>query len=155
MVAGSPIVPPSRTLEEIDPGRFAPFTLLRNPDALPRWFFPRAVEVIASREIRPLDRGARGRPPGGDLPGRGGLLAAGRRQEPAAAPRPRPARPHRPRRARRAASGCSRPRSSGRKGWSARAGGRRLPILKVDGAFVGVRLPAGASRVELRFLPPA
>jgi uncharacterized membrane protein YfhO len=24
----------------------------------------------------------------------------------------------------------------------------------VDGAFLGVRIPAGASRVELRFLPP-
>jgi hypothetical protein len=40
------------------------------------------------------------------------------------------------------------------KGWSARSGGRRLPILKVDGAFLGVRLPTGAARVELRFLPP-
>jgi uncharacterized membrane protein YfhO len=40
------------------------------------------------------------------------------------------------------------------RGWSARAGGRALATLHVDGAFLGVRLPAGASRVELRFLPP-
>ena len=39
-------------------------------------------------------------------------------------------------------------------GWSARSEGRRLPTLKVNGAFVGVRIPADASRVELRFLPP-
>jgi len=40
------------------------------------------------------------------------------------------------------------------RGWSARAGGRPAPILKVDSAFLGVRLPAGPSRLELRFLPP-
>jgi uncharacterized membrane protein YfhO len=40
------------------------------------------------------------------------------------------------------------------RGWSARAGGRKLQTLHVDGAFLGVRLPAGASRVELHFLPP-
>jgi uncharacterized membrane protein YfhO len=42
----------------------------------------------------------------------------------------------------------------GPDGWSARAGGRALPTLHVDGAFLGVRLPAGVSRLELRFLPP-
>ena len=40
------------------------------------------------------------------------------------------------------------------KGWSARSGGHRLPVLKVNGAFLGIRLPAGASRVELGFRPP-
>jgi uncharacterized membrane protein YfhO len=32
--------------------------------------------------------------------------------------------------------------------------GQDLQILTVNGAFVGVRLPAGATRIELRFLPP-
>ena len=40
------------------------------------------------------------------------------------------------------------------RGWSARGEGRELPALTVNGAFLGVRLPGGVSRVELRFLPP-
>jgi hypothetical protein len=42
----------------------------------------------------------------------------------------------------------------GPRGWSARADGRELQTLTVNGAFLGVRLPARASRVELRYLPP-
>ncbi|RPH54123.1 hypothetical protein EHM82_07315, partial [bacterium] len=40
------------------------------------------------------------------------------------------------------------------QGWSARADGRDLPTLTVNGAFLGVSLPEAVSRVELRFLPP-
>ncbi len=152
-VAGSPAVPPSRTLQEIDPGRFAPFTLLRNPDALPRWFFPRAVEVIRPAEIRRwiaslqdarrvsvfANEAGSWRPAGGDGPPPQPLLT-------------RPGHivlgiPGGPERLLATSILWSR-------GWTAKAGGRRLPILKVDGAFVGVRVPQGASRVELRFLPP-
>ncbi len=39
-------------------------------------------------------------------------------------------------------------------GWTARAGGRRLDRLTVNGAFAGFRIPAGAQRVVLRFVPP-
>lgn len=39
-------------------------------------------------------------------------------------------------------------------GWTALANGRTVATEKVNGAFVGVRIPAGASRVELRYLPP-
>jgi hypothetical protein len=153
VVAGSPAVPPSRTLQEIDPGRFAPFTMLRNPDALPRWFFPRAVEVIRPAEIRRwiaalqdarqvslfTNEAGSWRPAGGDGP----------------PPRPLLTRPGHvvlgiPDGHERLLA-TSIPWS---RGWTAKAGGRRLPILKVDGAFVGVRVPQGASRVELRFLPP-
>ena len=152
-VAGSPGVPPGRTLVEIDPGRFAPFTLLRNPDPLPRWFFPRAVDVIAEQEI---DRWIAG-------------LADARRvaifQEEAGSWRPAGTQepPPRPVLAEPGHIVLDVPAAGERllatsivwsKGWSARSGDRRLPILKANGAFVGVRLPAGVSRVELRFLPP-
>jgi hypothetical protein len=153
VVVGSPGVPPSRTLEEIDVGRFTPFTMLRNPDALPRWFFPRAIDVIQPARLRgwiaTLDDARRvavfareagaWRPAGGEAP----------------SPRPvltRPGHiildlPAAPERLLATSIVWSR-------GWSARAGDRRLPILKVDGAFVGIRVPSGAARVELRFLPP-
>src|SRR4030095_4603611 len=51
VVLGSPAVPPSRTLARIDGDRFPPYTLLRNPDPLPRWFVPAAVEVVERRRI--------------------------------------------------------------------------------------------------------
>jgi membrane protein YfhO len=40
------------------------------------------------------------------------------------------------------------------EGWRAAAGGRPLDTVTVDGAFLGVHIPAGVSRVELRFRPP-
>lgn len=153
IVAGSPAVPPSRTLEEIDGGRFAPFTLLRNPDALPRWFFPRAVDVIRPGEI---DRWI------------AGLQDAHRValfQEEAGAwrpaagegPQPRPLLTKPGHIVLEIPPGGERLLATSivwSRGWSARAGSRRLPVLKVNGAFVGVRISADASRVELRFLPP-
>jgi hypothetical protein len=153
VVAGSPAVPPSRTLEEIDPGRFAPFTMLRNPDALPRWFFPRAVEVIRPAELRhwiaalsdarrvavfAAEAGS-WRPAGGEAPPPQPLLTRPGHIVLGLSPGPE----------RLLATSIV-----WSKGWSARAGERRLPILKVDGAFLGVRIPPNASRVELRFLPP-
>ncbi len=153
IVTGSPAVPPSRTLEAIDGGRFAPFTLLRNPDALPRWFFPRAVDVIRPGEIDRWiaglqdahrvavfsDEAGSWRPAGGESP----------------PPRPLLTKPGHvileipPGGERLLATSIVWSR-----GWSARLDSRSLPVLKVNGAFVGVRLPADASRVELRFLPP-
>ncbi len=152
VVVGSPAVH-TRRLQEIDPGRFAPFTLLRNPDALPRWFFPRAVDVIRPGEI---DRWIAG-------------LRDARRvavfQEEAGSWRPAAGEspPPRPVLTRPGHVVLEIPAGGERllatsivwsKGWSARSGDRRLPVLKVNGAFVGVRVPADASRVELRFLPP-
>ncbi|MFL6231607.1 MAG: YfhO family protein [Thermoanaerobaculia bacterium] len=153
IVAGSPAVPPSRTLEEIEAGRFAPFTLLRNPDALPRWFFPRGVDVIRPAEIDRwiaglqdarrvalfADEAGSWRPAGGESP----------------PPRPLLTRPGHiileitPGGERLLATSIV-----WSKGWSARAGDKPLPVLKVNGAFVGVRVPGDASRVELRFRPP-
>ena len=39
-------------------------------------------------------------------------------------------------------------------GWAASAAGRRLPTLTVNGAFLGVRVPAGTTRLDLDFTPP-
>ncbi|HEV7785012.1 MAG TPA: YfhO family protein, partial [Thermoanaerobaculia bacterium] len=154
-VVGSPAVPRYRTLPRIDDGLFDPFTLMRNPDALPRWFFPSESVAI---ERRSLDGWITG-------------LTAARRvavfRDEVGSWRPAPGGPASPDpRVVSAAPGrvvlevppggeallaSSVPFS---RGWSARAGGRALRTLHVDGAFLGVRLPAGASRVELRFLPP-
>jgi hypothetical protein len=39
------------------------------------------------------------------------------------------------------------------KGWHARIDGAALPVLPADGAFQGIRLPAGDHVVELRYRP--
>jgi hypothetical protein len=39
-------------------------------------------------------------------------------------------------------------------GWSADAGGQPVPTLLVDGAFLGIRIPAGETRLVCRYLPP-
>ena len=152
-VVGSPSVPVYRTLPRIDGGAFAPFTLMRNPDALPRWFFPSETVTIersgldgwitgmsAARKVAVFrdEMGPWNSAPGGPpdprvvsaAPGRV-VLEMSRGGETLLA--------------------SSVPFSGG---WSARAGGRRLRTLHVDGVFLGVRLPAGATRVELGFLPP-
>jgi len=154
ILLGSPAVPPSRTLSRIDGDRFLPYTLLRNPDPLPRWFVPAAVDVIARRQaadwiagMKTADRVAvfgdeagawRPAPTGGVLtpslvassPGRIVLDVPGGGDRLLATSIP------------------------GSRGWTAQAGGRELRTLTVNGAFLGARLPAGVSRVELRFLPP-
>ncbi|HEX4964255.1 MAG TPA: YfhO family protein [Thermoanaerobaculia bacterium] len=154
-VVGSPAVPPSSDLPRIDGDRFLPFTLMRNPEALPRWFFPREVVAIGRPEVERWIAGmttarqvAVFREEAGDW-----RPAAGSPAPPD--PRVISAVPGRvvlevPRGG-EALLASSVPFS---RGWSARAGGRLLPTLHVDGAFLGVRLPAGATRVTLHFLPP-
>lgn len=152
-VVGSPAVPPYPTLPRIDDGLFAPFTLMRNPAALPRWFFPSEAVAIGRDG---LDRWIAG-------------MTAARKvavfRDEMGPWHPAPGAPSDPRvvsavpgrvvlevpRGGEALLASSVPFSPG---WSARAGGRKLRTLHVDGAFLGVRLPAGATRVELRFLPP-
>ncbi len=43
---------------------------------------------------------------------------------------------------------------AGVAGWQARGGGRALEVLAVNGAFLGVVIPADVRTVELRFVPP-
>ncbi|MFY9826305.1 MAG: YfhO family protein, partial [Thermoanaerobaculia bacterium] len=154
-VVGSPAVPRYRTLPRVDHGRFWPFTLMRNPDALPRWFFPCEsvaiergdldrwiVELTAACRVAVFrdEVGAWRSGPGGPASPELRVVSAAPGRVVLEVP---------PGGERLLASSV--PFS---RGWSARAGGRALPTLHVDGAFLGVRLPAGASRVELRFLPP-
>lgn len=154
-VLGSPSVPPYRTLPRMDHGQFLPFTLLGNADALPRWFFPRETPVI---ERGGLDSWIRGMTAarrvavfrdevGPWSPAPGGTVAPDPRVVSAAPGRVTLEVP----------SGGERVLASSvpfSRGWSARSGGRSLRTLHVDGAFLGARLPAGTSRVELSFLPP-
>lgn len=155
-VVASVAMPPSRTLELADGGRYAPFYLFRNPDPLPRWFQPAAADVIAGREIEGwiarLDR-----------PGRVSLFReevgpwtpAGLdgRVHPLRVLAAEPGRvalavPPRPAETLIASSVLYSP------GWRATAAGRRVSTVQVHGAFLGVRVPPGAERVDLRFRPP-
>ncbi|HEV2856019.1 MAG TPA: YfhO family protein [Thermoanaerobaculia bacterium] len=153
VVLGSPAVPPSRTLTRIDGGRFAPYTLYRNPDPLPRWFFPEAANRIGRGDVAGWIAKL-------DDPRRVAVFAdeAGSWQPPTGqtvAPRVLSSSPGRL--VLEVADGGEKLLASSvpwSRGWSARSGGRRLPTLVVNGAFLGVRVPAGVSRIELRFVPP-
>lgn len=160
-VVGSPAVPPPATLVDVAPGRYAPFSLYRNPDALPRWFFPTAVDTIERRDLagwlRRLDTGSRVAVFRDELgAGAGDPADPGARS--AGTVVPVVAIPGRIVLDLPAGTGddgellaTSIPRA---EGWRASAAGRPLPTLTVDGAFLGVRLPAGARRVELSYRPP-
>lgn len=138
--------PEPRTLERVDGGRFEPFRIYRNPDALPRWFLPSGVDVIREdgvrswvaslkdpRRVAVFDPRARewvGQ--GGAVtlvassPGRITLEVPGSGDRLVATSLPLP------------------------EGWRADRGG----TLVVNGGFLGVRVPAGVSRIELRYRPP-
>lgn len=151
VIASSIGSPPARTLERIDGDRFGPFRVYRNPDALPRWFLPAGADVIGEKDLArwivaledprrvavfdPRAAGWVG--PAGTVstvstaPGRIVLDVPGSGDRLLATSLPQP------------------------EGWKAAAlEGEQLEALVVNGAFLGVHVPAGASRVELRFRPP-
>jgi hypothetical protein len=154
IVLGSPAVSPGRTLERIDGGRFPPYTLYRNPEALPRWFFPNAVEEIGRGEITGWIAGMKD-------PWRVAVFRdeAGSwrpMSEPGQVP-PRVVSSSPGRVVLEMPAGGEKLLASSvawSRGWSARSGGRQIQTLVVNGAFLGIQAPAGVSRVELRFLPP-
>ena len=157
-VVGSPGVPRTSGLKTVDGGRFRPFRIDRNPDPLPRWFIPATVEAIDRRDLEAwIARLAD--------PGRaavfadqaGDRLPVGTGGRPAV-PRPLSVVPGRvtlelppgpPGPDRLLATSLPLP-----EGWRASTADGRLATLTANGAFLGVRLPAGVSRVELRFTPP-
>ncbi|HEX2644112.1 MAG TPA: YfhO family protein, partial [Thermoanaerobaculia bacterium] len=140
-------------LERIDQGRFLPFRIYRDPAALPRWFLPASAEAIDPARLDAWIAGLRD-------PARVALWKAevGDWLPPA-----RPAAV--PARAVSAVPGrivLEVPGDEERllatsvpalPGWRVRSGGRDLPLVTVNGAYLGVRVPAGTREVELRFMP--
>lgn len=164
-VVGSVLVPPPRTLVPVPFAGQMASLIFRNPRALPRWFVPSAVEPI---ERPALDGWIAGlTDPGRVAVFRDELAGAGAGRLPAAAVIAALPGPVRAAQALAAAPGralLAVPGSGlrllatsiqGPAGWHARAaGGARLADLTVDGAFLGVVVPAGVSRVELAYRPP-
>jgi hypothetical protein len=146
VVASSIGSPPARTLERIDGDRFGPFRVYRNPDALPRWFLPSGAEAIGEKDLarwivalKDPRRVAVFDPRAAAWVGETGMvnasfLSPGRvvLEVPGSGDR-------------LVATSLPQP-----EGWTADG----METLVVNGAFLGVHVPAGASRVELRFRPP-
>jgi len=141
-------VPP--WLERIDDGGSFPFRLYRNPRALPRWFVPSRVDVIRPGDLERWIAGLQdGRHVAVYEPDAAGD-PAGEAEVKLVAQRPG-----------RIALEVSTPRPTlvatsigWPEGWRARVDGARLPVIVVNGAFVGFRAPAGTHRIDLRFVPP-
>lgn len=149
-VASVEALPPPRTLERIDGGRFGPYRLYRNPDALPRWFLPSGAEVIRPRDLRGWiarltepRRVAVFDPRAARWPGERGEVLVRQRSRGALTLEVPGVRD------RLLATSLTLP-----AGWRAASGGRRLEVVVINGAFAGVHVPPGVSRVELRFSPP-
>lgn len=138
--------PPAKTLERIDGDRFALYRVYRNPDALPRWFLPAGADLIREADLsrwivnlKDPRRVAVFDPRAAAWVGQAGAVTASF---------------HSPGRIvldvpgsgdRLLATSIPQP-----EGWKAQG----METLVVNGAFLGVHVPANASRVELRFRPP-
>jgi len=160
IVWSSPHPVPPR-FERIDDGRTPSFRLYRNPRALPRWFVPAAVDVIRpddlERWIAALDDGRRVAVYDPAFAGQPLAAAAVTAQPEMTAVTVIGARPGRITLEVRVEKPALVATSLGcPEGWRVWKGesGVPLPQTVVDGAFVGFRVPAGTTRVELRFVPP-
>jgi hypothetical protein len=154
-VVGNLVLPRPRDLPIVPEPRSLPFLVFRNDRALPRWFVPAAVDVIEPAGLARWIAGL-------DDPGR---VAVFRRQLQGWTPPP-PAAAVRAVRLRAATPGHVELEVPGQgsrllatslpspAGWRATAGGRQLPKLTVDGAFLGVVCPEGVSRLALEYVPP-
>ncbi len=164
-VVGNIWLPRPRTLVPLVDPRLLPFVVFRNPRALPRWFLPAGVEVV---ERGAIDRWIAGLGDAGrvavfrDELGNAGadagwLQAAAQGGEVAAATALAAAPGHVLLAVPAGSRGGARLLATslpGPAGWRARGGGRRLAELTIDGAFLGVLVPAGVETVELVFRPP-
>jgi hypothetical protein len=157
VVLTNPYLPAKRRLERVYGPDPRVFLVMRNPDALPRWFLPTTAEALPKRRV--LDW------IGGLADARRVALLAEETHGWLPAPRAWQADAVQPLRevpgdlelqvggAGERLLATSLP---GPRGWSARraSDGGELPVLTVNGAFLGVRVPPGVERVRLRYLPP-
>ena len=156
VVISNPFLSEKHRLQRVYGPDARAFLVFRNPDALPRWFLATGAEALRRRQV--LDwigamRDAK----------RVALLAEETRgwlpvPQPWQPDAVRPLRGHAGDFELRVGGAGERLLATslpGPRGWSARAGdGAQLQALTVDGAFIGVRVPAGVDRVRLRYLPP-
>ncbi len=148
-------LPPPSSFERLDSGGDEPYEVWRNPDALPRFFLATGAEVTPAAEV-PARLAAMADPrrvlvateeAGSWLPLEGSWGAVETR-------RARPGRlllalpPGAASGERLLATSLPSP-----DGWRARAAGARLRTLAVNGAYLGVVVPAGTAEVELSFVP--
>jgi hypothetical protein len=149
-------------LERIDSGEWEPFRLWRNPDALPRWFLASGVEAVPREKLAAWIAELADPRRVGIGPGEVGSLEPAGPPATAAAVR---AVAQAPGRATLELPLAEPPGTSDRLlatslpgpwGWRARAspGGEPLHALGLNGAFLGVAVPASVARLELRFRPP-
>ncbi|MEM7048292.1 MAG: hypothetical protein AAF604_01475 [Acidobacteriota bacterium] len=147
-------VPRPDGLRQFDDGRFYPFFVFSNPEALPEAFFPAAVEVLPRQDlpawVRDLERADR--------------VALLQREaggwQPTPGPRPVVEVVEERRGYRRlqwspgAEDRLLATSLRGPDGWRARTSeGRLLDTLTVNGAFLGLRIPPGVGAVELHYRP--
>lgn len=141
--------PPPATLERVDDGRFGYHRIYRNPDALPRYFVAEGADPVAPEGIAAYIA-AMGNPRRVAVPGaREAAFVGSGAVVAASSPRPGRVRLELDGRGDRLlATSLRQP-----EGWRATGDGRALETLLVDGAFLGVHVPPGVRRVELRFRP--
>ncbi len=154
--AGS--LPPPAGLEPIPEASLGPYTLWRNPDALPRWFLASGIDVLPERVAFPSWLEGLADPrrvavvgmpndaaPVGALPGEQAAGRWARRSRVEVRITGRAPRQH----DRLLATSLPDPES-----WRTLAGdGRGLGKVVVNGAFLGARIPPGVDRVVLLYRP--
>jgi hypothetical protein len=155
VVLSNPYLGEKHRLELIAGPDARTFLVYRNPRALPRWFVAPAAAAVARRDVLTwLSGNHDARRVALLAEETRGWLPAARRWEADAVTA------HEARFGRvdlRVGGEGERLLATslpGPRGWRARAGGGELETLTVNAAFVGVRVPAGVDRVELRYLPP-
>lgn len=164
--------PRPRTLRRIWFPELGSFRLWRNPDALPRWFLTKGADLVPDRDLaawiaemkdprrvalrpeeveklgnwRPAFGSSAGRaaPPVGSLGSRPGDLRLRLAPEPLSAAGDRLLATSLP--------GPSGWRAFG-SGLAAASVSTRLRTLTVNGAYLGVRIPAGVEEIRLRYRP--
>jgi hypothetical protein len=147
--------PVPSTLERIDAGEHGTFRLLRNRDALPRIFVPTSAQALRDDQIDAWIEVLRDpRRVALRLDEVGEWRPAPRRFD-ARAVEVLSSRPGRIEiRVTIPGGGLVATSIPGPEGWRAAAGGDELERLQVNGAFLGVRVPAGTDRVALSYSPP-